>query len=173
MRFFLSAALALLTSACSTAAQPPASHDLGVSIMPTAAMKSSHITAPNWLQDNRIRYRLLYSAPTEVRFYSLDRWLAPPPELLEHLITSENYLLNIQLNEFEQRFDTPHTSRVVLEFFVEAFNPETKQRLDAQGFHFERTTVTPDAAGAIAGLADLTQQAAEKVKAWLTQLPAQ
>jgi len=70
----------------------------------------------------------------------------------------------IKLSEFEQRFDSPDRARVVLDFYVEAYSSDNKRLIDTQGFHFERSTPTPDAAGAVNGLADLTRQAAGECK---------
>jgi cholesterol transport system auxiliary component len=177
MRILVIALLGLISSACSVTPKQPAVHDFGLPVMVHAEkfrIKTNiSVNAPQWLQDNRIRYRLLYSSPTEVRFYSLDRWIASPPELLQQqLLAGENYSLNINLLEFEQQFDAPDRARVVLDFFVEAYASDTKRLIDTQGFHFDRSTVTPDAAGAVAGLADLTRQAAERVQDWLKQRPA-
>jgi len=176
MRVFLLVLVALLSAACSAPAKQPVAHDFGLPFFNQAAksgMKANiRVKAPQWLQDNRIRYRLLYSSPTEIRFYTLDNWIASPPELFEQqLLGNENYSLNIWLSEFEQQFDAPDRARVVLDFFVEAYSSDTKRLIDSQGFHFERSTPTPDAAGAITALADLTRQAAERVLNWLKQLP--
>ncbi|MGZ8191843.1 MAG: ABC-type transport auxiliary lipoprotein family protein [Methylococcaceae bacterium] len=175
MRILLSALLALFCTACSTPAKQPAVHDFGLPVSTQTGkfgVKSNiTVNAPKWLQDNRIRYRLLYSSPTEVRFYTLDRWIAPPPELLEQqLSANEKYALVIKLSEFEQRFDSPDRARVVLDFFVEAYSSDNNHLIDTQGFHFERSTPTPDAAGAVSGLADLTRQSAERVQDWLKKL---
>jgi cholesterol transport system auxiliary component len=132
------------------------------------------VGAPTWLWDNRIRYRLLYETPTQVRFYGLDMWIAPPPELFEQMLVSSiktlNYSLNIQLLEFEQQFDASDRARVVLRFSVDAYSGDNKQKIGTQEFHLEQSTKTPDAAGAVSGFTDLTQQAVGRIQNWLAGL---
>jgi cholesterol transport system auxiliary component len=158
----------------------PAVHDFGCAI-PTSAAGSKltakpiiNIEAPKWLWDNRIRYRLLYLSPTNVRFYTLDRWIAPPPELFEQQLISSvktlNYPLNIQLLNFEQQFDAPDRARVIIRFFVSAYPSGNKQKGGTQEFLMEGPTKTPDAAGAVSAFADLTRQAADRIQDWLKGL---
>ena len=129
------------------------------------------VGAPTWLWDNRIRYRLLYVAPTLVRFYGLDMWIASPPELFEQMLVSHlktlNYSLNIQLLEFEQQFDASDRARVVLGFSVDVYSGDNKQKIATQEFRLEQATKTPDAAGAVSGFTDLAKQAAGRIQNWL------
>jgi cholesterol transport system auxiliary component len=140
---------------------------------PASPQGAVAVSAPTWLWDNRIRYRLLYVAPTLVRFYGLDMWIAPPPELFEQMLVSRlkalNYSLNIQLLEFEQQFDASGRARVVLRFSVDAYSADNK-KIAMQEFHLEQATKTPDAAGAVSGFTDLTQQAAGRIQNWLAGL---
>ncbi|MFZ2407812.1 MAG: hypothetical protein WAW41_21995, partial [Methylobacter sp.] len=83
MRYLLIGWLVFFSAGCSVTAQQPALHDFG---LPAPAeihqdKASVSVNAPTWLWDNRIRYRLLFASPSQVRFYGLDRWIAPPPEL--------------------------------------------------------------------------------------------
>lgn len=157
-------------SACSlTPPRPVALHDFG--LLPTAADggKSVVVTAPPWLQDTRLRYRLLFDDPTRIRFYADHRWIAPPPVLIQQqlsaLITSP-YRLRIALRDFEQIFDTPSRSRVVLRFFAEA-TTANGQILGAKVFTLEKPTVSADVHGALSGYAELVVQAADEVGEWL------
>ncbi|CAA9889897.1 Lipoprotein [Candidatus Methylobacter favarea] len=173
--------LAVAGTGCSISpTKQPAVHDFGVAT-PTSAAGSRltakpniTVEAPKWLWDNRIRYRLLYSSPTNVRFYTLDRWIAPPPELFEQQLISSgkilNYPLNIQLLSFEQQFDAPDRARVVMRFFVNAYAFGNRQESGTQVFLMERPTKTPDAAGAVSAFAELTRQAADRIQDWLTAL---
>jgi cholesterol transport system auxiliary component len=145
-------------------------HDSGQSTKPAVT-----VTAPKWLWDNRIRYRLLYAAPTQVRFYALDRWIAAPPELLEQQLADDtkslDYLLNIRLLDFEQQFESSDRARVVMRFYLEAYAPDNKVLLGAQEFHLEQATQTPDASGAVTAFAELVRQAEDRMQAWLARLP--
>ena len=117
----------LSLSACSILPKPSAVHDLGYpySQLPTettALPQQSPVTvaAPKWLADNHLRYRLLYATPTQVRFYALDRWIAPPPELFEHLLNNSAKQwpmpVNIKLHVFEQQFDSAQQAKVIMHF---------------------------------------------------------
>ncbi|MGZ8200191.1 MAG: ABC-type transport auxiliary lipoprotein family protein, partial [Methylosarcina sp.] len=71
---------ALFFTGCTLTPQQPAVHDFGAShaepYNKLVTRPDISVEAPKWLQDNRIRYRLLYAEPTRVRFYTMDRWIA-------------------------------------------------------------------------------------------------
>jgi cholesterol transport system auxiliary component len=159
--------------------QQAALHDFGAPYFRPDSGQSTKpavtVTAPKWLWDNRIRYRLLYAAPTQVRFYALDRWIAAPPELLEQQLSDDtkslDYMLNIRLLDFEQQFESSDRTRVVMRFYLEAYASDDKRLLGAHEFHLEQGTQTPDAAGAVTAFAELVQQAEDRIQAWLAKLP--
>jgi cholesterol transport system auxiliary component len=175
MRYLLIGWLVFFSTGCSVSAKQPALHDFGRVESTTAPQgkASVNVNAPTWLWDNRIRYRLLYSSPSQVRFYGLDRWIASPPELFEQLLAFNNkprdYALLIRLQDFEQQFDAPDQARVVLRFSVEAYS-DNNQKVGTQEFYLQQPTKTPDAAGAINGFTDLTHKANERVQDWLKGL---
>ena len=176
MRYLLIGWLVFFSAGCSVTAKQPAVHDFGlpVSTAPQQSRASITVNAPTWLWDNLIRYRLLFAAPSQVRFYGLDRWIASPPELFEQLLASyhkaKDYSLIVRLQDFEQQFDAPERARVVLRFSVEAYSSDDKQMIGAQEFYLQQSTKTPDAAGAISGFIDLARQAAERIQGWLVKL---
>ena len=165
---------------CSISSKQPAMHDFGlpVSISTYKSKRGNNpvinADAPTWLWEDRIRYRLLYASPTRVGFYTLDLWVAPPPELFEQLLISsgkiQNYSLIIWLHDFEQQFDAPNRARVILRFSVEAYSGDPSKKVNSQEFCLERPTTTPDAAGAVSGFNNLTRQAADRVQVWLAGL---
>lgn len=174
MRYLLIGWLAFISAGCSVTAKQPAVHDFGLPVSSaTQGRASVTVNAPTWLWDNRIRYRLLFASPSQVRFYGLDRWIASPPELLEQLLAAggkaKDYALIVRLQDFEQQFDASDRARVMLRFSVEAYSGNKK--IDAQEFNLQQPTKTPDAAGAINGFTDLAQQAAGKIQDWLARLP--
>ena len=184
MKYLLIALLFFSTllsgTGCSVSAKKPALHDFGspVSISTYKSKRGNkpviNVDAPTWLWEDRIRYRLLYASPTHVGFYTLDRWVGPPPELFEQLLVSsgkfQNYALIIWLHEFEQQFDAPDRARVILRFSVEAYSSGPDKKVNSQEFYLERPAATPDASGAVRGFAHLTRQAADRIQAWLTGL---
>ena len=176
MKYLLIGWLMFFSAGCSVTGKQPALHDFGLPAPIAAAQGKASVTinAPTWLLDNRIRYRLLFAAPTQVRFYGLDRWIASPPELLEQLLVfngkAQDYILIIRLQDFEQQFDAPDRARVVLRFSVEAYSSDNKQKIDTQEFYLQQPSKTPDAAGAISGFTDLAHQSVKKIQDWLTGL---
>jgi cholesterol transport system auxiliary component len=177
MRYLLIGWLALVSTACSVIDKQPALHDFGQSVVSSAQQGKMSITvnAPTWLWDNRIRYRLLFVSPSQIRFYGLDRWIASPPELFEQLLIFSgkalDYTLLIRLQDFEQQFDAADRARVVLRFSVQAYSIKDKQEVGRQEFLLQQATKTPDAAGAVSGFTDLAQQAAKRIQDWLAGLP--
>jgi cholesterol transport system auxiliary component len=173
-------ALTLLSAGCTNPPKRPALHDFGLATASVAAPNHAlvkpmlTVDAPTWLWDNRIRYRLLYADPTQVSFYGVDLWLAPPPELFEQYLlnggSAIKHSLVIRLLDFEQQFDTPKQARVVLRFSVEAYSVDHQRKLDAQLFSLELPTKTPDAAGAVAGFTVLMKQAVVRIQDWVVGL---
>jgi cholesterol transport system auxiliary component len=172
----------LSITGCSVSAIQPALHDFGLPVS-TSSSKSKqgnypviNVDAPTWLWEDRIRYRLSYVSPTRVGFYTLDLWVAPPPELFEQLLISSgkihNYSLNIWLQEFEQQFDAPDRARVIMRFSVEAYSGGPNQKVNSKEFYLEQPATTPNAAGAVNGFANLTRQAADRIQVWLAGLSA-
>lgn len=171
----------LVIAACSITPKPPALHDFGIN---RADSNNTPVTkpditvdAPKWLLDNRIRYRLLYAAPTQVRFYTLDRWIAPPAELLEQQLETGGIMLNypliIRLLDFEQQFDSPKQAKVVIRISAEAYSTDHKKKMGTQEFRFERWAKTPDAAGAVTAFSELVRQADDRIQTWLSGLSGQ
>ncbi len=169
--------LILALTACSFVTPrrpPPALHDFGP---PTAAVanvgKSLAVTAPPWLQDTRLRYRLKFKDPTRVRFYANHRWIAPPPALLAQRLASlpepPPYRLQIHLLDFEQVFDTPTRSRIVLRFSIEAVGADGRV-VAARLFSFDQATPSADVQGAMAAYAEVVAQAVDGVRTWLDGL---
>jgi cholesterol transport system auxiliary component len=179
MKTLITGLAILIVSGCSILpeSQPPAEHDFGyryplsenaILIQPPVIVE-----APEWLDDNRIRYRMLYASPTQVRFYSLDRWIAPPPELFEQLLNNSGKQwaapINIKLQVFEQQFDAPGRARVIMHFTATTMPDGNKHQANKRDFHLQLPCPTPDAKGAVTGFISLTKQAVDKIQAWLLE----
>lgn len=155
---------------------PPALHDFGV--QPTASNASPQtsidVEAPEWLESTKIRYRLLYASPTQVRSYTLDRWIAPPAKLLEQELEASGsnlgYPIKVNLLDFEQQFDRPGHAKALMSFTVTAYTSNLKTRLGSKTFRLERVTATPDAEGAVNAFSELSRRAAGQVEGWLSGL---
>lgn len=170
-------ALMATVSACSVGPNrgSPVRHDLGPMAISTAQHTAVTLDAPVWLWDERIRYRLLYKDPTIIRYYNLDRWEAPLPTLLERRLTlngRQPFAVQIKLTQFEQQFETSNQARVILSLMVSAFAARDYRPIASRSFDLSQYTVSPDAAGAVAGFIALSEQAKAGIQAWLETLPS-
>lgn len=172
------AVLMILSSACSTTVKTVALHDFGLTVRVRAAPQPMDKTkadisvdSPAWLANDCIHYRLLYAAPTELRCYNLDKWIAPPAELFKQQLLASGqfskHRVMIHLLDFEQQFDTAQQARVVVNVVVDVYEAGSDRLLATQAFHLQQATATADAAGAVTGFAYLTQQAGDKIRHWL------
>jgi len=168
--------LLLALTACGHNSAPPAMHDLGLSGAPrdTAGVAQIAVTAPEWLTDNHIHYRLLHNEPTRVLAYSLDRWLAPPPELLQQRLLADGvahkHSLEIELLEFEQQFVSPQQAQVSLRLVVRAYSKDEHKLIAGRQFDLQKASSSPDAKGAVTALADLVKQLSGQLGVWLAGL---
>jgi len=162
--------LGFLLGACSLFPERPprpAVHDFGPS--PPGQGAAVTVDAPEWLQDDRIRYRLLYDDPTQVRYYTLDRWVAPPALLLARRlesIDSHGMRPHVQLLEFEQVFESAARAHALAVLRVSATLPGSRE-VRSETVVLEQPTPTPDAAGAVSACAALAEQAVRRVGALL------
>lgn len=139
-----------------------------------ARWSTVEITAPDWLQEERIRYRLLYANPTAVRFYTQDRWVASAPVLVAQRLRAaagrDGYRLLIELQSFEQVFDRPGHSSVIVDFRAKAWEGG-KSGIPHEGvFRLSVPTPTADAAGAVAAFAEAVQAGMRELDSWLGSL---
>jgi len=171
----------LSLSACSllpSRPPSPALHDFGLGGKPSASQSapwaSVTVDAPEWLQSENIRYRLLYSDPTQVRFYAQDRWIAPPPALLMQRLglaaSGKGVTLKIKLLEFEQVFDGPQQARLLLAFRALAYRTGEESPTVEKVFQFSRPTPSADAKGAVTAVEGLVDGLSQALAAWLGEL---
>lgn len=166
--------LLIMLCSCSTTGKQPAQHDFGLQASTNKIGQSEiSVTMPQWLWNQCIHYRLLYSSPTQLSCYSLDQWIAPPAELFKQLLASKlttKHRVIIELSEFEQQFDSPNTARVIMTLRATVHTANSEKPIASQDFRFEQASATPNAAGAVAGFANLTRQATDKIQYWLLNL---
>lgn len=180
--FAIAATLSL--SACSLFSNRPSSpalHDFGSTEkfggLDTSAWSTVSVEAPEWLQNEKIRYRLLYADPTRVRFYAQDRWLASPSAMLAQRLSlasgRHDWRLKISLMEFEQVFDGPQSARVILVFRASAQRPAGEEIVGEKVISLTRPSPTADASGAVTASAILVDEAVNTLQTWFRELPAQ
>ena len=178
----MTAMLFLIASGCSIfpETKPSAVHDFGYpnskpssETSPSTQQATVTVESPKWLTDTRIRYRMLYATPTQVRFYSLDRWIAPPSGLFEQLLNNSEKPwptpISIQLQVFEQQFDSSNKAKVVMHFTAATIPDDNSHQSQKRDFNLQLPCPTPDAKGAVTGFNMLTKQAVDKVQAWVME----
>lgn len=172
--------LVCVAEGCSLTPQQAAVHDFGTGLAKTKVQHNFRadmtVNAPKWLQDNRIRYRLLYSEPSRVRFYGMNRWIAPPGELLEQYFrfggNYPNRSLVITLLDFEQQFVSPNQAKAVIRLFLEVYTSDHRKLLGTRELRLEQWSPTPDAEGTVIAFSELAQKASGQIQNWLKVLIA-
>lgn len=192
MKRFLLALGAVLLSGCmlggcsvlpAQAAQAQ-THDFGPLPAPNAAatglVRVDSVSAPAWIDDGAIHYRLLYSDPTSLRAYADHRWVAAPSEMLSLRLqsllggaaqgpTRPARLVSVELMEFEQDFSSAKQATVQLTAKVTLRKASDGQVLGEKQLVLSIPS-TPDVQGAVTDLSKLAEQAAEQITAWCDQI---
>ncbi len=147
-------------------------------------------TAPAWLDNNAIHYRLLYHNPTQTYTYANSRWIAAPAALLtqqirnrivastNELVLKDNstskadYALHIELEEFTQIFDMTDASHIVIGLRASLVERNTRNLFAQKDFSITEKTPTADAAGAASAVGSASNQLIKELVDWLTaELP--
>jgi len=162
-------------------------HDLGLSNntdwkSPKISLRAIQVVAPSWLDTPALQYRLAYASDTRRLNYADSRWVAQPAELLEKKLQrrlvsntsngpsnagSSGCRLRIDLDEFNQVFDQPNTSRVIVEARASLLAAGSEALLARRAFNVERPTASPDATGGIAAFATATDALSVDLRDWL------
>jgi cholesterol transport system auxiliary component len=166
-------------SGCAAESTSMAFHDFGPAeeIFPSATNASQPlitVDAPTWLWDNRLRYRLLHRMPTQIGYYRLDQWVAAPPELLQQWFAANakggDYLLALELMNFEQRFQSSSEAYVVMSLKATVFSTNYKKKGGDKDFYWRYPCPSPNADGAIMAFRRLLKQVDSDLNAWLAPL---
>ncbi|MFG6415435.1 ABC-type transport auxiliary lipoprotein family protein [Roseateles sp. DC23W] len=177
----LLATLALTACSLAPTALPQAVYDLGPgagtgAVVTTTggplAWRIADVTAPPWLSSDGIAYRLNFQQAQRLAHYRDSAWAAPPAALLTQRLreqlaampgcaSSSPALLAVHLDQFEQQFNSPTDSHVQLRLTATLW-PAGGEAARQQTWSLDRSS-TPDASGAVRGLA-------QAVDAWLPQL---
>lgn len=187
MRFLILLSAFLLT-AC--VGNPPrqteiARHDLGdpEGRWPATGVAISlvDVRVAAWLDLPAQLYRLSYADPLTRHSYAENRWVAPPGELLERWLQrrilsgqgagiASGCRLVLWLDELEQRFDAPRSSKVVLEVRASLQPLRGDAILAQQEFHMVKAAPTPDARGGVQATRTGAAALAGELAKWLGDL---
>ena len=135
------------------------------------------VSAPQWLQNDNIRYRQLYADPTRSSFYTQDRWLAAPPAMLAQRLNlaagGQGWRLKIALLEFEQVFDAPQAARAIMVFRATAQSTTGDAIVAEKLFSLSEPAASANAQGAVSASARLADAAVDALHDWLEGLAVQ
>ncbi len=141
------------------------------------------ITAPGWMDNSLMYYRLAYRDAENPLPYRHSAWVMSPAALLTLRLqaqlapassgnnratnggTTRQYVLRGELVEFEQVFDGPDRSRGVLRLQARL---EDGDLSTDRTFTVEEPAPTPDARGGVTALIRCSDEAAREIGDWLS-----
>jgi cholesterol transport system auxiliary component len=192
LRATLLLSLALLAG-CATTPQSrdgTAGYDFGLSRQDKEAnprlqqdLVIAAVTAPAWMENTGIYYRLAYQDASRPQAYALSRWVMPPAALLSQRLRASvarankaavftpadgaraDYTLRLELEEFSQVFDAADKSRAVVQ--LRASLIRNRGVVAQQGFSVERAAATPNAEGGVQALIAASDAAGNSLIDWL------
>ena len=148
----------------------------------TSTLQIVELSAAPGLAATGIAYRLAYLDPFRPEFYRDSRWVAPPAVLLTERLrqavaaakptaaAAEPRLLSVELEEFSQVFSSATEARVqvrVRATLRSALQPSSGAASERRRvFEVTLPSPSPDAAGAVRGLSQASDQLLEQVLAW-------
>jgi len=176
------ALLAFTLAACQLVPErPPAPvlHDLGSA--PAASLAVTwrpqlQVTAPPWLDDGAVHYRLPGSA-TQLAAYRGHRWAAPPSQLLVQRLqlllappapAAPVRSLEIDLQGFEQRFQAAGGAEAALAARVTLLESRGGPVLASRDFARAVPCASADVDGGVAAMAEGMAALALDIGQWLT-----
>lgn len=143
----------------------------------------AEVSAPAWMDNSGIYYRLAYQDAARPQAYALSHWVMSPAALLGRRLRANiarankagvfvpadgvraDYTLRLELEEFSQVFDTADRSRALLRLRASLLH---KRDIVAQhSFSVERAAATPNAEGGVRALIAASDAAAEQLIDWL------
>lgn len=177
-----SAVLALAGCAAGRQASPKVGYyDLGAAAAPAGrarqglpSLRDIEVFAPSWLNTAALQYRLAYQGDQRRQNYAESRWVAPPAELVGHLLrkrmlsgdTMGACKLRIDLDEFVHFFDAADASRSVVEARVQLLGPGG-ELLARRAVIAGQPAPGADARGGAAALSGAVEDLAATLLDWL------
>jgi len=192
-RFLPSMTAAALLTACATPIGSVSQFDLG--LPPSAAADPqlansrtlAEVSAPAWLDNPAIVYRLAYVDANQAQAYAQSRWVAAPASLLSQRLRERlppalfpgiggvnqalgsDYVLRVELDEFSQVFDTPQTSHALLRARATLIDSRRNELLAQRLFEVQQPALSPNALGAAHGLRDAVDHFIIELLHWMDQ----
>jgi cholesterol transport system auxiliary component len=191
-------ALIALLPSCSLGPQskgPIATYDFGVDTQAapqrriTPTLLVPNVVSPSWLDSPAIVYRLAYQEAGRPQIYAFSRWTAPPAALLSQRLRARlaiasnggviaqadsaraDHVVNVDLEEFSQIFDTAQSSRGVVRARVSLISSARRSLSAQKVFSVERPAASADANGGARALAEASEELVAQVIEWLAANP--
>ena len=141
---------------------------------------SVEVRAPLWIDSPSIGYRLAYSEPKRLREYTQSRWVGPPAQLVQQRLVRQlgmipvgqggaRCVLRIDIDEFSQVFETPTSSRGVIQARAQLLD-RSRTSLVFQELNIKIPAPSADARGGVAALTAAVDQLEADLLAWERQL---
>ncbi len=143
----------------------------------------AEVTAPAWMDNTGIYYRLAYQDVARPQAYSLSHWVMSPVALFGQRLRANiarastagvfvpadgvraDYTLRLELEEFSQVFNAVDKSRAVLRLRASLIR---QRSIVAQAmFDLQYPAATPNAEGGVRALIAASDDAGEKLIDWL------
>ena len=141
------------------------------------------VSAPAWMDNTGIYYRLAYQDEARPEPYAQSRWVMPPAALLGQRLRAGiaraskaavfapadgvrvEHTLRLELDEFSQVFDAADKSRAVLR--LRASLIRNRAVVGQHSFSIEQAAATPNAEGGVRALIAASDQAGNSLIDWL------
>ena len=139
------------------------------------------VKSPPWFDSLYVNYRLAYDDPLKQREYAGSRWAGVPDVLLAQRLRQQlgivtaggnmavDCLLKIELQAFSQVFDSPQSSRGVVQASVSLIDRK-RQLVAERQVTIEKPTITADAHGGVVALVSASDELGQKLVSWLAEL---
>ena len=201
MKNLLAIVLLFPLAACSIGPAPKdaaSAYDLGAApaaVQSQARIKSSLLVqpvgAPSWLDTYSIVYRLNYQDPARQLTYANSRWAAPAATLVTQRLRAQlatvsdggvlsladsaraDYALRIDLEQFDQVFDSADASRGVIVARASIVNLARRSLTVQKTFTIEKTATSANAEGGVRALAAGSNELIDAIVAWTAASLAQ
>ena len=141
------------------------------------------ISAPSWMDNANLYYRLAYTDAARPLAYANSRWVMPPAALLTQRLRASlrqaskaavlspadgvrtDYVLRLDLEEFSQVFDSTEKSRGVLR--LQARLVRGRELAAQQNFSIDLPAPSANAEGGVRALSAASDEAGRRLADWL------
>lgn len=178
--------LGLLAAGCGrlgTLPRPVTVHDFGppsdLSLGPAVPLRLVEVRAPSWLGSSAMHYRFAGEREQRRLVYTENRWAATPAELLEATLRRAmlgalpgggGCTLRVELDEFEQVFESPASSHATLAARAMLLAPRVDSVVAQRRFGLEVAAPSANATGGARALRDASRDLAVAIDGWLAGL---